>query len=157
MIPGPPWENKQSRFTYYIHLLTLCAVCPSGSAVLGEPSRPQSDQEVLEPENPVHPECSVPRGDHQLPAGSSGCQVLPEGEVAVHGSRWSPSPEEQYQVNPDPKTRDLQLVSHGTIFLLSGWSVGGGGGGRKYLQIYTFFLLQIKHTTPKQIIFDIKI
>lgn len=37
-------------------------------------------------ENPVHPKCAIPRGDHELPAGRPGREVLPEGEVAVHGS-----------------------------------------------------------------------
>lgn len=37
-------------------------------------------------ENALHAKRTVPRGDHELPAGGPRRQVLPEGQVAVHGS-----------------------------------------------------------------------
>lgn len=49
-------------------------------------------------ENPVHTKRTIPRGDHKLPAGGPGRQVLSEGQVAVHGSGWGPGTEEQHQV-----------------------------------------------------------
>lgn len=37
-------------------------------------------------ENAVHAERTLPRGDHELPAGGAGREVFPAGQVAVHGS-----------------------------------------------------------------------
>lgn len=51
-------------------------------------------------ENPLHTKRTIPRGDHKLPAGGPGCQVLSEGQVAVHGSGWGPGTEKQHQVKP---------------------------------------------------------
>lgn len=50
-------------------------------------------------ENAVHAERTLPRGDHQLPAGGSGREVFPAGQVAVHGSGRGAGFEEQHQVN----------------------------------------------------------
>lgn len=52
----------------------------------------------LSTENALHPKRAVPRGDHKLPAGGARRQVLPEGQVAVHGPGWGPGTEEQHQV-----------------------------------------------------------
>lgn len=49
-------------------------------------------------ENPLHTKCTIPCGDHKLPAGGPGRQVLPEGQMAVHGSGWGPGTEKQHQV-----------------------------------------------------------
>lgn len=49
-------------------------------------------------ENPLHAKCTIPRGHHELPAGGPRCQVLSEGQVAVHGFRWSPGTEKQHKV-----------------------------------------------------------
>lgn len=69
---------------------------PLGPAVLGESPGEEGDQEVLEPEAAVQGECSVPRTDHQLPAGRAGRQVLPEGQVAVHDSGRGTGHQEQH-------------------------------------------------------------
>lgn len=47
-------------------------------------------------ENTLHTKCAIPCGNHKLSAGGAGRQVLPEGQVAVHGSGWGPGTEKQY-------------------------------------------------------------
>ncbi len=49
-------------------------------------------------ENSVYPECTVSCGHHQLSAGGAGCEVFPEGEMAVYGSGRGSGTEKQHQV-----------------------------------------------------------
>lgn len=37
-------------------------------------------------ENIVYSGCSFSRGDYQLPASSTGCEVFPASQVAVYGT-----------------------------------------------------------------------
>lgn len=37
-------------------------------------------------EDIVYSGCSFSRGNYQLPAGSTGCEVFPASEVAVYGA-----------------------------------------------------------------------
>ena len=84
-IPGCLTSVHSTQLATRDHALRSEAEGPS---VLGQREGPRHTAEVLVEEgNIVQRGCTIPRTDHQLPAGHTGSTVLPEGEVAVYDPR----------------------------------------------------------------------
>ena len=71
----------------------------AGGALLGQHAGAQDHAQVLGLQVAAHAECLLPRGDHILPAGHSGRQVLPAHQLAVPGAGWGPGHQEHLQVS----------------------------------------------------------